>query len=105
MLISTDEKRLVRINLFAAMQHLLASFTIAQDSITARDLVRGRRAELGRIIYLEYQAAHAKGNANSEKVWKVYGSPGSPWFGGECMIIRVLLILTKNVFISCRLGI
>ncbi|KAF9506494.1 hypothetical protein BS47DRAFT_1321799 [Hydnum rufescens UP504] len=67
-----------------------------ENPLAARDLVRGDLARGANLIYLEYQSAHvappghhtdnepvAEGEEkNPPKLWKFYGSPGSPEFGG-----------------------
>jgi hypothetical protein len=71
---------------------------ISKDPIAARRLVRGEGALRANLIYLEYQSAYAGSpaerrirnsgvdgddlNEKEHKVWKFYGSPGSPEFGG-----------------------
>ena len=72
---------------------------ISKNPLAARDLVRGDRALRANLIYLEYQSAfagspgrHTDGdpiveggdtNASDPKIWRFYGSPGSPIYGGQ----------------------
>jgi hypothetical protein len=52
-----------------------------EDQHAVRLLLTGQAAIQARVRYLEYTSTEFQVREGG-KVWKVYGSPGSPWFGG-----------------------
>ncbi|KAF8588641.1 Metallo-dependent phosphatase [Ramaria rubella] len=52
-----------------------------EDPKAAKDLMTGGKARRSRVQYLEYSSVEIQVKRGGRK-WKVYGSPGSPWFGG-----------------------
>ncbi|KIJ39854.1 hypothetical protein M422DRAFT_210080 [Sphaerobolus stellatus SS14] len=55
--------------------------SVQKDLEDAENLVRGEEAKQTNVIYLEYASTEIQVKPGGRK-WKIYGSPGSPAFGG-----------------------